>query len=111
MRKAYVVYHFQVAYSAVPVHRRRRALTLCLTLMQDTDNSDHAAQRRRPNIIWEFITEIKMRDTEFAEHHPAYSQVHLTHVFHTHRKCLDTVDANSNMVLTFSPENYTALDS
>ena len=104
-------YHFQVAYSAVPAHRRRRASTLCLTLMQDTDNIGHAAQRHRPNVIWDSITEIKMRDTEFAEHHSTCSQVHLTYVFHTHRKCLDTVDANSNVVLTFSPENYTVLYS
>ena len=110
MRKTYVVYHFQVAYSAVPVHRRRRASTLCLTLMQDTDNIGHAAQRRRPNVIWNSITEIKMRDIEVAEHHSTCSQVHLTYVFHTHRKCLDTVD-NSRMVLTFFPENYTVLYS
>ena len=53
-----------------------------------------------------------MRDAAFpAEHHPTHSQGYMNHALHTHRKSLDTVDANSNMVLTFSPENYTALDS
>ena len=52
-------YHFQGAYSAVPAHRRRRASTLCLTLMQDTAKNWSCSARRQPTVIWNSITELK----------------------------------------------------
>ena len=111
MGKAYVVYYLQVAYSAVPAHRRRRASTLCLTLIQDMDNSDHAAQHNRPNVNWVYVSEIKCETLRPAEHHPTHSQGYMNHALHTHRKYLDTVDAISEMALTFFLEYYTVLDS